>query len=181
MLSIEASNLLNTAYNADANKTPAVILNRLDKLVEQALHNKVDDIEIKDGMDLAICKINYDTYTVEYAGAFNSVYLVRDNKLIEYDADNIYIGNNNENKPYTNQTFKIEKEDVIYMFSDGYADQFGGDKGKKYKYRQMQQLMVKNNNRPMNAQKEALEKEFEHWRGNLEQVDDVMVIGIKIS
>ena len=180
-LSIEASNLLNTSFNADDNKSPAAILNRLDKLVEQSLHNKVNEIEIKDGMDLSICKIDFNTHTVEYAGAFNSIYLVRDNKLIEYDADNIYIGNNDINALYTNHTFKIEKDDVIYMFSDGYADQFGGDKGKKYKYRQLQQLLVKNNNRPMDAQQEALEHEFEHWRGNLEQVDDVMVIGIKIG
>jgi len=180
-LSIEASNLLNTAFNADDNKTPAAILNRLDKLVEQSLHNKVNDIEIKDGMDLSICKIDFNTNTVEYAGAFNSVYLVRDNKLIEYDADNIYIGSNDENKLYTNHSFKIEKDDVIYMFSDGFADQFGGDKGKKYKYRQLQQYLVKNNNKTMDAQQEALEYEFEHWRGNLEQVDDVMVIGIKIG
>ena len=180
-LSIEASNLLNTAFNADETKSPATILNRLDKLVEEALHNKVDDIELRDGMDIAICKINFDTNTVEYAGAFNSIYLVRDNKLIEYDANNIYIGNNDDNKLYTNQTFKIEREDVIYMFSDGFADQFGGDKGKKYKYRQMQQLLVKNNNKSMDAQKQLLEREFEQWRGNLEQVDDVMVIGIKID
>jgi len=180
-LSIESSNLLNTAFNADETKSPATILNKLDKLVEQSLHNKIDDIEIRDGMDLAICKINFETHTVEYAGAFNSIYLVRDNKLIEYDADSIYIGNNDDNKPYTNQTFKIEKDDVLYLFSDGYADQFGGDKGKKYKYSQMQQLLVKNNNKPMDAQKQLLTEEFEQWRGNLEQVDDVMVIGIKIS
>lgn len=181
MLSIEASNLLNTAFNADDTKSPAGILNKLDKLVEQALHNKVDDIEIKDGMDLALCKINFDTRTVEFAGAFNSMYLVRDNKLIEYDADNIYIGSNNENRLYTNHTIKIEKNDAIYMFSDGFADQFGGDKGKKYKYRQMQHLLVKNNNKPMDAQKEELDAEFESWRGNIEQVDDVMIIGIKID
>jgi ligand-binding sensor domain-containing protein/serine phosphatase RsbU (regulator of sigma subunit) len=180
-LSIEASNLLNTAFNADETKSPATILNKLDKLVDLALHNKVDDIEIRDGMDLALCKINFDTNTVEYAGAFNSIYLVRDNKLIEYDADNIYIGNNDANKLYTNQPFKTEKDDVIYMFSDGFADQFGGDKGKKYKYRQMQQLLVKNNNKTMDAQKQLLEREFEQWRGNLQQVDDVMIIGIKIS
>jgi serine phosphatase RsbU (regulator of sigma subunit) len=132
-------------------------------------------------MDLSICKINFDAGMVEYAGAFNSVYLVRDNKLIEYSADSIYIGNNDDNKPYTNQTFKIEKDDVLYMFSDGFADQFGGDKGKKYKYNQMQQLLVKNNNKPMDVQKQLLNEEFEQWRGNLEQVDDVMIIGIKIN
>ena len=180
-LSIEASNLLNTAFNADETKSPATILNRLDKLVVQSLHNKIDDIEIRDGMDLSICKINFETNTVEYAGAFNSIYLVRDNKLIEYDADNIFIGNNDGNKLYTNQTFKIEKDDTIYMFSDGFADQFGGDKGKKYKYRQLQQLLVQHNNKPMSTQKQLLEGEFESWRGNMEQVDDVMIIGIKIS
>jgi hypothetical protein len=67
------------------------------------------------------------------------------------------------------------------MFSDGFADQFGGDKGKKYKYRQMQQLLVQHNNKPMLTQKQLLEEEFEQWRGNMEQIDDVMIIGIKIS
>ena len=180
-LSIQANNLLNIAFNADANKSPAAILNRLDKLVEQTLRNKVNDIEIREGMDLSICKINFDTNTIEYAGAFNSLYLVRDNKLIEYNADHIYIGNNDENQQYTNHIVKTEKNDMLYMFSDGYADQFGGDKGKKYKYKQMQQIIVKNNNASLPIQKELLEEEFEQWRGNIEQVDDVMIIGLKIS
>ncbi|HEX7415432.1 MAG TPA: SpoIIE family protein phosphatase, partial [Bacteroidia bacterium] len=180
-LSIEASNLLSTAFNADDTKTPATILSKLDKLVEQTLHHKTDDIEIRDGMDISLCKINFDALTVEYAGAFNSIYLLRDNKLVEYNADNLFIGNNDENLPYTNQCFKIEKGDILYLFSDGFADQFGGDKGKKYKYRQLQQLLVKNNTRSMDAQKEALEQEFEHWRGNIEQIDDILIIGIKIG
>lgn len=101
--------------------------------------------------------------------------------LIEYDADSIYIGSNDDNKPYNNHTFKLEKGDSVYMFSDGFADQFGGESGKKYKYRPFQQFLVKINNKTMEAQKQALDEEFEQWRGNLEQVDDIMVIGIKIE
>ncbi|MBS1647985.1 MAG: SpoIIE family protein phosphatase [Bacteroidetes bacterium] len=179
-LSIEANNLLNTAFNADNDKSPAAILNRLDKLTEQTLHTTVHDIEIRDGMDLALCKINFETYTAEYAGAFNPLYLVRDNKLIEYQPDHLYIGNNDAKKPYTNHSFKIEKNDMLYLFSDGYADQFGGENGKKYKYKQLQQVLVKNNNASMVEQKKLLEEDFNQWRGQVEQVDDIMIIGIKI-
>src|SRR6185369_4379011 len=106
--------------------------------------------ELRDGMNLALCKIDLKNNKAEYAGAYNSLYLIRQNKLVEYDPDNISIGSEDHiDRSYTNQTFAIEKGDIIYLFSDGYADQFGGEKGKKFKYHALQLLLVKNNNRSL--------------------------------
>jgi len=180
-LSIVANDLLNEAFELAKTKTPDAILNELTKLAGRALHAKVDDIELRDGMDIALCKIDSSTNTVEFAGAYNSLYLIRANKLIEYSSDNISIGSeDHKDKLYTNHTFNTEKGDILYLFSDGYADQFGGEKGKKFKYHQMQQLLVKNNNKSLDLQKHLLEQEFETWKGVLEQVDDVLVIGVKL-
>jgi serine phosphatase RsbU (regulator of sigma subunit) len=180
-LSIVANDLLDESFEAAREKTPAAILNELTKLAHKALHGKVDDIELRDGMDLSLCKIDLKNYKAEYAGAYNSLYLIRQNKLIEYNPDNISIGSeDHRDKLYTNHSFSLEKGDIIYLFSDGYADQFGGDKGKKFKYHQLQQLLVKNNNRSLDLQKHLLEQEFETWKGGLEQVDDVLVIGIRV-
>jgi serine phosphatase RsbU (regulator of sigma subunit) len=179
-LSIVANDLLNDAFDKAEDKSPGSILNTLTKLAAQALHAKVDDYELRDGMDISLCKIDKANNTAEFSGAYNSLYLVRDNKLIEYDADNMSIGSDDIVKPYTNHSVKTAKDDMLYLFSDGYADQFGGEKGKKFKYQQMQQIIVKNNNKSLDLQKHLLEQEFEQWKGGLEQVDDVLVIGIRI-
>jgi len=180
-LSIVANDLLNEAFELAKTKTPAAILNELTRLASRALHAKVDDIELRDGMDLALCKIDLTNNKAEFAGAYNSLYLVRQNKLVEYNPDNISIGSEEQmDKLYTNHSFALEKGDIIYLFSDGYADQFGGEKGKKFKYHQMQQLLVKNNNKSLDLQKHLLEQEFETWKGGLEQVDDVLVIGVRV-
>jgi ligand-binding sensor domain-containing protein/serine phosphatase RsbU (regulator of sigma subunit) len=180
-LSIVANDLLNEAFEMASVKSPALILNELTKLACKALHARVDDMELRDGMDLALCKIDTVSNKAEYAGAYNSLYLIRQNKLIEYNPDNISIGSeDHQDKLYTNHSFNLEKGDIIYLFSDGYADQFGGEKGKKFKYHQMQQLLVKNNNKSLDLQKHLLEQEFETWKGGLEQVDDVLVLGIRI-
>jgi serine phosphatase RsbU (regulator of sigma subunit) len=178
-LSIVANDLLNDAFEKAPTKSPANILNALTKLAGLALHSKLDDIELRDGMDIALCKIDTKNNSVEFSGAYNSLYLVRDNKLIEYNADNISIGTEAD-KTYTNHTFKTEKDDMLYIFSDGYADQFGGEKGKKYKYQQMQQQLVKNNNKSLDLQKHLLDQDFDQWKGGLEQVDDVLLIGIRM-
>ena len=179
-LSIVANDLLNDAFEKSNDKSPASVLNELTKLASLALHAKVDDIELRDGMDIALCKIDTKNNSVEFSGAYNSLYLIRDNKLIEYNADNISIGSDESSKPYTNHAFKTEKDDMLYIFSDGYADQFGGEKGKKFKYTQLQQSLVKNNNKSLDLQKHILEQDFEQWKGGLEQVDDVLLIGIRI-
>lgn len=180
-LSIVANDLLNEAFEIAKEKSPANILNELTRLAARALHAKIDGMELRDGMDLSLCKIDTKSMKAEFSGAYNALYLIRQNKLVEYNPDNLSIGSEEHmNKMYTNHSFNLEKGDIVYLFSDGYADQFGGEKGKKFKYHQLQQLLVKNNNKSMDLQKYLLEQEFEQWKGGLEQVDDVLVVGIKI-
>jgi serine phosphatase RsbU (regulator of sigma subunit) len=85
-----------------------------------------------------------------------------------------------EDKPFTNHTIELQKGDCIYLFTDGYADQFGGEKGKKFKYSNLKEMLLKNHQLPMSEQKEKLDQTIENWKGNLEQVDDILIIGIQI-
>jgi serine phosphatase RsbU (regulator of sigma subunit) len=118
---------------------------------------------------------------VDYAGANNPIYLIRDGKLIKYQADRMPIGIHFISfTPFTNQSFEIKKGDYLYLFSDGYADQFGGPKGRKFMYKPFQELILKNHGKPLELQKEILDNTFEKWKGDLDQVDDVMIIGIHI-
>jgi serine phosphatase RsbU (regulator of sigma subunit) len=120
---------------------------------------------------------------LEFAGAYNPLWLIRNNELIEYKADKTPIGINlyEEGKPFTNNKVELKKGDILYIFTDGYADQFGGSHGKKYKYKNLKELCLRIATLPLNKQAELLEKEFLEWKGELEQVDDVLIIGIKIE
>jgi serine phosphatase RsbU (regulator of sigma subunit) len=119
---------------------------------------------------------------MEFAGANNPLWIIRNNELTEIRADRFpigaYVGDNLQK--FTNHEWELQKGDYIYLFSDGYADQFGGPKGKKLMFRQFQKLLIENHKKPLAEQKEILEQAFENWRGSLEQVDDVLVIGIKV-
>jgi serine phosphatase RsbU (regulator of sigma subunit) len=180
ILSIVANNILNKAFEDSTDGSPAAILNRLTLLASTALQSSSDTYQLRDGMDIALCRINTQTKQVEFAGAYNSLYLIRQNKLIEYVADHLSIGNIETSKPYTNHTFAYETNDQLYLFSDGFPDQFGGEKGKKYKYSHFQEFLVKNNNLPVDEQRAALEKEFGTWKGKLEQIDDVLIMGVRL-
>jgi serine phosphatase RsbU (regulator of sigma subunit) len=100
--------------------------------------------------------------------------------MIELEADKQPIGVFENEKPFTQKYLKLNKGDIIYLFSDGYADQFGGPKGKKFKYKQLNELLISVSSLSMNEQKQKLEEVFENWKGKLEQVDDVCIIGIKL-
>ena len=127
------------------------------------------------------CEASSKNKVLNYSGAFNSLYLVREGVLNETKADKIIIGNTIANiLPYTNHTIQLQKNDMVYLFTDGYADQFGGPDGKKFKHKQFNELLVKNHDKPLNDQKEILINAFNEWKGTLEQVDDVCVIGIRI-
>ncbi len=180
ILSIVANNILNKAFEDTTDGSPAAILNRLTLLASTALQSSSDTYQLRDGMDIALCRINTQTKQVEFAGAYNSLYLIRQNKLIEYVADHLSIGNIENSKPYTNHSFGYETNDQLYLFSDGFPDQFGGEKGKKYKYSHFQEFLVKNNNLPVDEQRAALEKEFGTWKGKLEQIDDVLIMGVRL-
>jgi serine phosphatase RsbU (regulator of sigma subunit) len=119
--------------------------------------------------------------TIEFAGANNALYLVRDKQITEYKGDKMPIGSYLEdNKKFTSQKIALQPNDVVYLSTDGFADQFGGQKGKKFKYKQLEELLVNVSILPIEQQKEKLETKFTEWKMNFEQTDDVSVIGIKV-
>lgn len=178
------------------------ILSKLREEIIKALRQKGETGEQKDGMDMAIISISHETNICQYSGANNPLYLIKNKKLGVKNEGNasscvLAMMNNKhqlfEVKPnkmpiaiyekmdnFTTHEIQLEKGDQLYMFSDGYADQFGGTKGKKYKYKPFKQLFLDNANRPMMVQREILDKTFCEWKRNMEQIDDVAVIGIKI-
>jgi phosphoserine phosphatase RsbU/P len=177
LMSIIGSTILNqTVANATIN-TPADALSFLNKEVTKILNS------IKDGMDMALVTINTHTMELQYAGANNPIYIVRRKQFMEIKPDKKAIGADTENadvKVFTNHVIPLEKGDCIYLFTDGYADQFGGPLGKKFKYKKFQELLVEIQDNTIDEQKVILNYHHEQWKGNLEQVDDILVIGVKV-
>lgn len=179
-MSIVGHNLLKDTLKNTNNVSPAEIMNTLNEGVANTLHT-TSEKQTKDGMDMALCALNYDTLELQFAAAFNPLYLVRNGELIQYKADKFPVGAFvGEKQSFNNNVLQLQKDDIIYIFSDGYADQFGGPKGKKYMAGNFRELLLKISSLSINEQKVALDKTIEEWRGNLEQVDDVLVIGVKI-
>lgn len=160
---------------------PASILSELRHMVIKSLKQDGINAESKDGMDMALIAIDDKHDTLEFAGANNPLWIVRNGQCMEYTADKRPIGFfRGKGLPFTNHKIQLQKGDSVYLFTDGYADQFGGPKGKKFKYKQFQEILISIQNEPMLKQEEILYKRFYDWKGTLEQVDDVLVIGVKI-
>jgi len=162
--------------NVDA----AYILNNLRKKIKLALGQTGKSIEQKDGMDMALCILNTDTLQMQYAGAHNPLYIAKNNELIEYKADRMPISIHLKEKPFTNHTIQMEKGDVFYIFSDGFVDQFESDTGEKYKSKRFKKLLLSIKDLDINNQKQKLSDEFDLWKGKQDQIDDVLIIGVKI-
>jgi serine phosphatase RsbU (regulator of sigma subunit) len=157
------------------------ILNELRKEIQRALRQKGEREEAKDGMDIALCVIDPAKKTIQYSGAYNNLYLIHNRELLEYHADRMPIGIfDMSGKEFTSQTIKFNRGDIIYMFSDGYADQFGGPNNKKFKYTVFKELLLAIHNQPLDVQRTRLEEEFYKWRGVNPQTDDVIVFGVKL-
>jgi len=157
---------------------PGLILNKVRELVLETFEKSGEGVN--DGMDIALCHYDPKTKMLQYAGANNSIFIIRDAELIEIKSDKQPIGKFIHAKPFTNQEFQMQKDDLLYLFSDGFADQFGGEKGKKLKSQTFKEILVQNRNKSMEEQRILLEKYFDQWRGELEQIDDVCVMGIRI-
>ncbi|MCD6065359.1 MAG: hypothetical protein K0S33_185 [Bacteroidetes bacterium] len=180
-MSLIGKNILEQSSIERSVNSPAQALDYLNGRMLSSLNQKGGDQSIRDGMDIVIVAIDFATLTLEFAGANNPIYIIRGEELNSLKADKQPIGSLPEyTKPYTNNIFQLQKGDCIYLFTDGFADQFGGKDGKKFKYKQLQGLLLSIKDKPMPEQGKILDKRFQDWKGNLEQVDDVCVIGIRI-
>jgi ligand-binding sensor domain-containing protein/serine phosphatase RsbU (regulator of sigma subunit) len=160
----------------------SVILDQLNERVQEALHQgEGREMETHEGMDISLCILELKTNLLQFAGARNPMYFVRNNILTEIPADRIDIGSHStEMQEFTNQELKCEQGDLIYLFSDGFVDQFGGADRKKYKSQKFKDFLLSIHNESLEMQKLLLDREIETWRGNFQQIDDILVMGIKI-
>lgn len=182
-MSIIGFELFRKITNIEGLARPSDILNKLNEDFHEIFRD-VENVVLRDGMDVAFCAIDINDMILEFSGAFNPLYLIRDNKITEIKGDRFAIGIDETN--FKDQTFKnhmipLQEGDLIYIFSDGFADQFGGPEGKKFKYRRFRHLLLNIHQLPMEDQRNILETSLREWKGDHEQVDDVMVLGIKID
>ncbi len=182
----------------DTKNLAAHILEKLRQKVKTALHQSGKKGESKDGMDIALCVIDTETNSLQYSGAHNPLYLIREKggekinfdktkiqeidnfELIQIKADPMPIGIHLRERDFTNRQIKLFNNDKLYIFSDGFIDQTGGEKGKKFMSKNFKNLLLEVHNKPMNVQKSLLEQKLEHWKQKDEQVDDILVIGFRI-
>ncbi|MDA3953236.1 MAG: response regulator [Bacteroidales bacterium] len=158
------------------------ILNELRIHIISSLRQTGSTGESRDGLDIALCIIDFEKQIIEYAGANNPLYLIRDNELIETKADRMPIGIHRRAKEsFHNNIIEIQKDDLIYIFSDGFVDQFGGEDGRKYLSANFRKLLLDNCTKTLHEQKLIIERSFEEWKGERKQLDDILVIGFKIS
>jgi phosphoserine phosphatase RsbU/P len=181
-MSIVGFNQLNYAVNVQKARRAGDILNELNRGVIQTLNENTGESSIKDGMDMTICVFDFKNNRMDCAGANNPVILIRDNEIIKFKGDRFPIGAYDDNQPqvFTNNEVKLQQGDMIYMFSDGYADQFGGPENKKFFTKRFEKLLLDVHSGSMEEQKEILKTTLYEWMGNNPQVDDILVIGIKI-
>jgi len=180
-MSMLGNAFLNEIVNISEDLDAAAVLNSLRDEVIRALRQKGVTGEARDGMDIALCVLDPVTMKGTFAGANNPLYLVRDGELVKIPADRMPIGIHVvAEKPFTGQPLELKKGDAIYLFTDGYADQFGGPTGKKFMYKPFQELLVSIAGEPVEKQHDLLRKTFVDWQGNYEQVDDVLVMGFKV-
>ncbi len=180
-MSIVGQNLLNQAVNEHGLSRPGLILNALNKGVSRTFGSEGES-QIKDGMDIALCAFNKKKMILQFAGAYNPLWIIRGEGIIEIKGNKFPIGSflDEEIRNFDTHEVPVVKGDIVYVFTDGYADQFGGPKGKKFKYKNIKTLLLQIKNETMPRQKEILDTTIENWRGELEQIDDILIFGVKI-
>jgi serine phosphatase RsbU (regulator of sigma subunit) len=180
-MSVLSITKLNECINQMNITRPDLILNSVRTEIIHALNPEGSKEESKDGMDAVLCKLDRKKMKLHYAAANNSFYIVRNNELQTHKADKMPVGKSiNDTMPFILHEVDLQKGDVIYTLTDGYADQFGGPKGKKLRYKQLEELLLKISGLDMAGQRAALSELFDSWKGLLEQVDDVCIIGVRV-
>ncbi|MFO7828907.1 MAG: response regulator [Bacteroidales bacterium] len=175
-----------TFLNEIVNKSPGIhaneILNDLRIHIISSLRQTGSIGESRDGLDIALCIIDHKNRMLEYAGANNPLYLIRDGQFDEIKADRMPIGIHRKAKEsFTNHEIPLQKDDLVYIFSDGFIDQFGGNDGRKFLAGNFKKLLMNHQQKSLGEQKQILEKSFEEWKGDRKQLDDILVIGFKIA
>jgi serine phosphatase RsbU (regulator of sigma subunit) len=180
ILSVLCNNVLNLTLREHVLTEPAKILDKTRELVQMEFEKSEDTI--RDGMDISLCAINLKNSTIEWAGANNPLWIIRDgsNEIEEIKPDKQPIGKLDNAKPFTNHLLTLHRNDTIYIFSDGYQDQFGGEKGKKLMTKGFKELLLNTHDEMMDHQGKLIDEAFINWKGNNEQNDDVCVIGVCI-
>jgi serine phosphatase RsbU (regulator of sigma subunit) len=147
----------------------------------KALHQTGEWEETKDGMDISLCIIDEETKLLDYSAAYNSLYVIRAGELVELKADRMPIGVDSiEEVSFSSNRYELQPNDCLYLFSDGYADQFGGSEGKKLKYGPFQKILLRHHKKSMERQRDALGQDLIKWMGDYPQLDDILVIGMRI-
>jgi len=177
MLGISFLNSINAEHD---DLSPAEILNKLRDKITKELGQTSQNVAARDGMDISLAKINLNNKTLEWAGANNNLWIINNNGLTEVKADRQAVNYTENPVPFTNHQIQLNSEDKIYLFTDGFADQFGGPNGKKFMYKPFKELLINIYDKLMEEQEDILKNHFQDWKGDLEQVDDVCVIGVRI-
>ena len=182
LMSMIGNSFLNEITNKKNILSPGEMLNSLRKLIVQTF-KKSSGNERKDGMDVALCSFNTQTRKLQYAGAYNPLWLLKNGEFVEITANKFPVGSHIDEvmANFTDHEVQLQQGDCIYIFTDGFADQFGGPKGKKMKYNMFKDLLITAKDKTMEQQKSILYNAFENWKGTLEQVDDLLIIGIRVS
>ncbi len=183
LLSVVGHSILGKALSDHKLVMPDKILAFLDEEIHRTLRHRdvQEENAIQDGMDVALCCYHEKSQTIYYAGAFNPMYILRNGEILETKADKLMIGAGaSRYRPFQLHTIKIEKGDEVILFSDGYADQFGGPFGKKLKYKPFKQMLLSVAGKSMQEQHAFVQNSFDEWRKNFDQVDDVCVVAVRL-
>lgn len=181
-MSILGISFLNQITDRHECESASIVLNLMREYIMKALQQTGREHEQKDGIDMAFCIVDKDNDELQFAGAFNPLYVVQKGKMVEIPGDKMPIGvAPEEERPFSNHRLKLNKGDMIYLFSDGFVDQFGGPLGKKFKYRPFRELLESVSDQPIEEQSRNITEAFQNWRGKLPQLDDILIFGFRYT
>lgn len=181
-MSLVCSTLLSQSVNEHGLLHPDEILNDVNMRLSETLRQRQDDSRVRDGMDIALCVLDRKSLKLEFSGAFNPAWILRGQEITELAGDKFPVGHfiEEEWRKFTRKEFQLQPGDRIYVFSDGYSDQFGGALGKKYKRSVFQNFVSNLQRHPLNLHRQLLEKEHLDWKGDNDQIDDILVLGVEV-
>ncbi len=181
LMSMLGVTFLNDIVNTRKITRPSEILDQLREEVINAFHQQGGgNNEIQDGMDIAVCNIDQESRTIQFAGANNPLVLIRESEVYQYKGDRMPVAISDRMMNFNNHIIELRENDLVYIFSDGYIDQFGGENNKKFMRKRLVNLLTEIREEPMKKQKDILVRTFDDWKGSNEQTDDVVMIGLKI-